>query len=180
MYKMGYAGYAPGHKVAEAATPFQAALAAVKSDASLEMIGKLARNAYGSPTDDKFRKVRIPFPFGCAEGLLPLILRHNMCGSPAWCLAGERRKSLDGLREERALHDQEHVTACFRPLCAAQRASTGSNTTSKADKLSEVPRMYTLGAGSPVGGRNFGTFLCRCRCSNIATPHPSIRSSPNN
>lgn len=46
---MGYAGYAPGHRVAEAATPVQAALAQVKSDASLELIGKLTRNRCALP-----------------------------------------------------------------------------------------------------------------------------------
>jgi hypothetical protein len=56
---MGYAGYAPGHRVAEAATPVQAALAQVKSEASLELIGKLTRNSAQSPAEEKYRKVRL-------------------------------------------------------------------------------------------------------------------------
>ena len=40
-------------------TPLQAALAAVKSDASLETISKLVRNCVQNPVGDKFRKVRL-------------------------------------------------------------------------------------------------------------------------
>jgi len=44
-------------QVAEAATPLQAALKLVKSDASLEAMNKLVRNCAQNPTEEKFRKV---------------------------------------------------------------------------------------------------------------------------
>jgi len=47
------------HKTVEAATPLQAALAKVKSDASLETMGKLVRNVAQNPGEDKFRKIRL-------------------------------------------------------------------------------------------------------------------------
>jgi len=56
---MGYAGYAPGHKVAAPQTPLQAALSTVKSDASLETMGKLVRNCAQNPSEDKYRKIRL-------------------------------------------------------------------------------------------------------------------------
>ena len=54
---MGYAGYAPGHKVAEMATPLQQYLALVKSDPTLETMEKLVRNTAQAPAEEKFRKV---------------------------------------------------------------------------------------------------------------------------
>merc|ERR1712166_1546756 len=55
----GYAGYGPGDKVAVAQSPLQAALNAVKSDASLETMNKLVRNCAQNPTEEKFRKIRL-------------------------------------------------------------------------------------------------------------------------
>ena len=46
-------------QVAEKLTPVQAALAKVKSDASLETINKLVRNVAQNPAEEKFRKVRL-------------------------------------------------------------------------------------------------------------------------
>ena len=45
-------------QVAEAATPLQAALATVKSDASLETMNKLVRNCAQTPGEEKYRKIR--------------------------------------------------------------------------------------------------------------------------
>lgn len=41
-----------------AQSPLQAALNAVKSDASLETMNKLVRNCAQNPTEEKYRKVR--------------------------------------------------------------------------------------------------------------------------
>ena len=54
----GYAGYAPGHKVADLATPLQQYLRAVKSMATLDTLEKLTRNSAQAPAEEKFRKVR--------------------------------------------------------------------------------------------------------------------------
>ena len=54
----GYAGYAPGHKVADLATPLQQYLKAVKSMATLDTLEKLTRNSAQAPAEEKFRKVR--------------------------------------------------------------------------------------------------------------------------
>merc|ERR1719199_790345 len=52
---MGYAGYAPGHKVVEL-TVLQQLLKLIKSDKTLE---KLTRNTAQAPAEEKFRKVRL-------------------------------------------------------------------------------------------------------------------------
>ena len=49
----------PLSKEAVVETPLQAALAAVKSDASLETMNKLVRNCVQTPGEDKFRKIRL-------------------------------------------------------------------------------------------------------------------------
>lgn len=54
---MGYAGYAPGHKVVEL-TVLQQLLKLIKSDKSLETLEKLTRNTAQAPAEEKFRKVR--------------------------------------------------------------------------------------------------------------------------
>lgn len=54
----GYAGYAPGHKVVDLATPLQQYLKAVKSMATLDTLEKLTRNSAQAPAEEKFRKVR--------------------------------------------------------------------------------------------------------------------------
>ena len=54
----GYAGYAPGHKVAALAPPWQQYLKAVKSMATLDTLEKLTRNSAQAPAEEKFRKVR--------------------------------------------------------------------------------------------------------------------------
>mgnify|MGYP006073323517 CR=1 FL=1 len=53
---MGYAGYAPGHKVVEL-TVLQQLLKQIKSDKSLETLEKLTRNSAQAPGEEKFRKV---------------------------------------------------------------------------------------------------------------------------
>mmetsp|Transcript_55341 Transcript_55341/g.113174 ORF Transcript_55341/g.113174 Transcript_55341/m.113174 type:complete len:179 (-) Transcript_55341:309-845(-) len=55
---MGYAGYAPGHKVVEV-TPLQSKLVTVKSVDSFDLIEKLTRNVAQNPTEEKYRKVRL-------------------------------------------------------------------------------------------------------------------------
>lgn len=55
---MVYGVCGSGHKVVEALTPLQTALAKVKNDASLETINKLVRNVAQNPSEEKFRKVR--------------------------------------------------------------------------------------------------------------------------
>jgi hypothetical protein len=56
--EMGYAGYAPGHKVADLATPLQQYLKMVDLVASLDTLEKLTRNCAQAPAEEKFRKVR--------------------------------------------------------------------------------------------------------------------------
>ena len=56
-FAMGYAGYAPGHKVVEL-TVLQQLLKLIKSDKSLETLEKLTRNSAQAPAEEKFRKVR--------------------------------------------------------------------------------------------------------------------------
>eukprot|EP00961_Rhodomonas_salina_P109536 1474304-Rhodomonas_salina.1 len=55
---MGYAGYAPGHKVVEK-TPLQAKLAAVKDTGAFDLMEKLSRNIAQNPGEEKFRQVRL-------------------------------------------------------------------------------------------------------------------------
>ena len=55
---MGYAGYAPGHKVVEL-TVVQQLLKLIRSDKSLETLEKLTRNSAQAPAEEKFRKVRL-------------------------------------------------------------------------------------------------------------------------
>ena len=56
MFAMGYAGYAPGHKVVEL-TVLQQLLKLIKNDKSLETLEKLTRNSAQAPAEEKFRKV---------------------------------------------------------------------------------------------------------------------------
>ena len=55
---MGYAGYAPGHKV-QIATTLQQLLKLIKSDATLATMEKLTRNSAQAPAEEKFRKIRL-------------------------------------------------------------------------------------------------------------------------
>ena len=55
---MGYAGYAPGHKV-QIATTLQQLLKLIKSDATLATMEKLTRNSAQAPGEEKFRKIRL-------------------------------------------------------------------------------------------------------------------------
>mmetsp|Transcript_53995 Transcript_53995/g.155890 ORF Transcript_53995/g.155890 Transcript_53995/m.155890 type:complete len:186 (-) Transcript_53995:485-1042(-) len=58
---MGYAGYSPGHKVADSLTPFQQALRSLPLEVAqdiLELIEKLTRNVVRNPGDEKFRRVK--------------------------------------------------------------------------------------------------------------------------
>lgn len=62
---MGYAGYAPGNRIAEKLTPLQQALQALplaQAQDTLEMIDKLTRNVVRNPTDDKFRNIKLSNP----------------------------------------------------------------------------------------------------------------------
>mmetsp|Transcript_64329 Transcript_64329/g.129215 ORF Transcript_64329/g.129215 Transcript_64329/m.129215 type:complete len:158 (+) Transcript_64329:2-475(+) len=62
---MGYAGYAPGNKVADKLTPLQQALRALpldKAQETLELIEKLTRNVVRSPTEEKFRRIKLTNP----------------------------------------------------------------------------------------------------------------------
>jgi len=62
---MGYAGYAPGNKIADKLTPFQQALRALpldKAQETLELIEKLTRNVVRNPTDEKFRRIKLSNP----------------------------------------------------------------------------------------------------------------------
>jgi hypothetical protein len=56
---MGYAGYVPAKMPPAKQTPAEAALAAIRSEACLEVIGKLAYNAAVAPKDEKFRRVKL-------------------------------------------------------------------------------------------------------------------------
>lgn len=53
---MGYAGYAPGHRVVER-TAFERALSAVDVAETLDVLEKLARNVARDPTEAKYRRV---------------------------------------------------------------------------------------------------------------------------
>lgn len=59
---MGYAGYVSAKYPPPPQTEVEAAVAAVKSEAALEVIGKLLYNAAVSPREDKFRRVRLTNP----------------------------------------------------------------------------------------------------------------------
>mmetsp|Transcript_30259 Transcript_30259/g.89867 ORF Transcript_30259/g.89867 Transcript_30259/m.89867 type:complete len:185 (+) Transcript_30259:96-650(+) len=62
---MGYAGYAPGSKVADKLTPLQQALRSLPLEVAqetLELIDKLTKNVVRSPTEEKFRKVKLTNP----------------------------------------------------------------------------------------------------------------------
>jgi len=59
---MGYAGYAPGNKVAESLSPLQRALQSLpleKAQEILELLEKLTRNVVRNPGEDKFRRVKL-------------------------------------------------------------------------------------------------------------------------
>ena len=55
--KMTYAGYVPA-KIASVKTPLQVALAALESEAALELLTTLCRNAACAPSEPKYRRVR--------------------------------------------------------------------------------------------------------------------------
>jgi len=62
---MGYAGYAPGNRVADKLTPFQQALRSLpldKAQESLELIEKLTRNVVRNPGEEKFRRINLSNP----------------------------------------------------------------------------------------------------------------------
>jgi hypothetical protein len=56
---MGYAGYAPGHRVPDKASPLGAALKVISSLEALELLSKLTYNCCVSPNEDKFRRIRL-------------------------------------------------------------------------------------------------------------------------
>lgn len=62
---MGYAGYSPGNKIAEALTPLQQALHALpldKAQETLELLEKLTRNVVRNPSEEKFRRIKLSNP----------------------------------------------------------------------------------------------------------------------
>jgi len=62
---MGYAGYAPGNKVAEALTPLQQALRSLpleKAQEILELLEKVTRNVVRNPGEEKFRSLKLTNP----------------------------------------------------------------------------------------------------------------------
>jgi len=59
---MGYAGYAPGNKVADALTPLQQALRSLPLDKALEtleLLEKITRNVVRNPGEEKFRSIKL-------------------------------------------------------------------------------------------------------------------------
>lgn len=56
---MGYAGYVPAKLPPAKLTGAEAALAAIKSQDALEIIGKLLYNCAVAPKDEKFRKIKL-------------------------------------------------------------------------------------------------------------------------
>ena len=77
---MGYAGYAPGHKVVEL-TVLQQLLKLIKSDKSLETLEKLTRNSAQAPAEEKFRKVRRG-PATVSTRVCPLVSREPPAPDP--------------------------------------------------------------------------------------------------
>mmetsp|Transcript_19128 Transcript_19128/g.36841 ORF Transcript_19128/g.36841 Transcript_19128/m.36841 type:complete len:186 (-) Transcript_19128:282-839(-) len=62
---MGYAGYAPGNRIADKLTPMQQALRSLpleKAQESLDLIEKLTRNVVRNPGEDKFRRINLSNP----------------------------------------------------------------------------------------------------------------------
>jgi len=62
---MGYAGYAPGNKIADKLTPLQQALHALpleQAQETLEMLDKLTRNVVRNPNDEKYRTIKLSNP----------------------------------------------------------------------------------------------------------------------
>jgi len=62
---MGYAGYAPGNRVADKLTPFHQALRSLpldKAQETLELIEKLTRNVIRNPGEEKFRRINLSNP----------------------------------------------------------------------------------------------------------------------
>ncbi|OUS45376.1 hypothetical protein BE221DRAFT_193058 [Ostreococcus tauri] len=55
---MGYAGYAPGHRVAEQKTALERALDSVRNHETLDVVEKLTRNVCRDPNDEKYRRIR--------------------------------------------------------------------------------------------------------------------------
>jgi len=59
---MGYAGYAPGNKVAEKQSPLQQALQSLpleKAQEILDLLEKITRNVVRNPGEEKFRRVKL-------------------------------------------------------------------------------------------------------------------------
>lgn len=59
---MGYAGYSPGMRVADKLTPLEQALRSMPVDQglkTLELLEKLTRNVVRSPSEEKFRRIRL-------------------------------------------------------------------------------------------------------------------------
>jgi len=59
---MGYAGYAPGNRVAEALSPMQQALQSLPFEVAqeiLELLEKVTRNVVRNPTEEKFRCLKL-------------------------------------------------------------------------------------------------------------------------
>jgi len=59
---MGYAGYAPGNKVAESLNPLQRALQSLpleKAQDILDLLEKITRNVVRNPGEEKFRRVKL-------------------------------------------------------------------------------------------------------------------------
>lgn len=62
---MGYAGYSPGHQVADKLTSLEQALRSLpleQAQEALELIEKLTRNVVRNPTDEKFRRIKLSNP----------------------------------------------------------------------------------------------------------------------
>jgi len=62
---MGYAGYAPGNRVADKLTPFHQSLRSLpldKAQETLELIEKLTRNVIRNPGEEKFRRINLSNP----------------------------------------------------------------------------------------------------------------------
>jgi len=58
---MGYAGYAPGNKIADALSPLQQALRSLPLEQAqdlLELLHKLTQNVIRNPTEEKYRRVK--------------------------------------------------------------------------------------------------------------------------
>mmetsp|Transcript_17155 Transcript_17155/g.36854 ORF Transcript_17155/g.36854 Transcript_17155/m.36854 type:complete len:185 (-) Transcript_17155:175-729(-) len=78
---MGYAGYSPGHKVADQLTPLQQALRNLPVDKAqevLELVEKLTRNVVRNPGEEKYRTIKLTNPkiaatIAEAPGMVPIM-----------------------------------------------------------------------------------------------------------